>query len=188
MKLRLARRYAQAMFRVAQERQILYEVQEELSLVEQVFAEPEVYSFFSNPGIPAAAKKETIVRLVGGNVSGLVQNFLCHLIDKRRTAVLPDIIKAYRKLVKQAYNILEVQVITASELAEQDQKNLVAQLANITGKTIEMYPQVDRRILGGLIIQIGDKRIDNSVVAKLANLRNFLLNKECWEGEVTNSL
>lgn len=177
MKLRLARRYAQAIFRLARQWQILHEVEEELTVVEQAFAEAEVRSFFSNPGVPAADKKETIVRLFGSSVSGFVQNFLCHITDKRRTAVLPEIIKAYRILVKQASNILEVQVITAMPLAEHDKAQLEIQLAQVTGKAIEVYPQVDQRILGGLIIQIGDKRIDNSVAAKLANLKRHMLNK-----------
>ena len=165
MKLRLARRYAQAIFRLAREWQNLHEVEAELTIVEGVFAEAEVRSFFSNPGVPAADKKETIARLFGDTVSGFVQNFLCHIIDKRRTAVLPEIIKSYRLLVKQASNILEVQIITAMPLAD------------VTGKNIEVYLQVDQRILGGLIIQIGDRRIDNSVAAKLANLKRHMLNK-----------
>lgn len=177
MKLRLARRYAQAIFRLAREWQNLHEVEAELTIVEGVFAEAEVRSFFSNPGVPAADKKETIARLFGDTVSGFVQNFLCHIIDKRRTAVLPEIIKSYRLLVKQAGNILEVQIITAMPLAEQDKEQLAAQLAHVTGKNIEVYLQVDQRILGGLIIQIGDRRIDNSVAAKLANLKRHMLNK-----------
>lgn len=177
MKLRLARRYAQAIFRLAREWQSLHEVEAELTVVEKVFAEAEVRSFFSNPGVPAADKKATIARLFGDTVSGFVQNFLCHIIDKRRTAVLPEIIKSYRLLVKQASNILEVQIIAAMPLAEEDKEQLATQLAQVTGKNIEVYLQLDQRILGGLIIQIGDRRIDNSVAAKLANLKRHMLNK-----------
>lgn len=177
MRVRLARRYAQALFRLARERQILHEVEEELMVVERVFAETEVCTFFGNPGVSTAQKKETIVRLFGACTSGFVQNFLCHITDKRRTNVLSEIIKAYRLLVKQASNILEVEVVTAIPLAEQDREQLAVQLASVTGKAIELHPRVEQRILGGLIIQIGDKRIDSSVVAKLANLKRHILSK-----------
>ncbi|HWR42047.1 ATP synthase F1 subunit delta [Sporomusa sp.] len=175
MKVRLARRYAQAFFRLAVEQKILYEAEKELSLIEQALAETEVHAFFANPGVATAAKKETIVRVFGPYVSDFVQNFLCHLIDKRRTDMLPEIIKAYRVLVKQASNILEVEIVTAIPLADLDREQLTAQLANVTGSAIELRSRVDHRILGGLIIQIGDKRIDNSVVAKLGNMKKHIL-------------
>lgn len=177
MKLRLVRRYAQALFKLAARRDILYEVEAELSLVEKIFAGNEVCAFFENPSVPAAVKKETIARLVGKYVSGLVQNFLCHLTEKRRTEVLLEVIKAYRVLVKQANNIIKVQVTAAMPLAAQERKQLIAQLSQVTGKEIELEPRIEPQILGGLIIQIGDKRIDNSVVGKLANLKNHMLSK-----------
>ncbi|WP_371364793.1 ATP synthase subunit delta [Sporomusa rhizae] len=177
MKARLAARYARALFRIAAKRQILYEVAEELTVVEQIFSQPEVKEFFNNPGIAADSKADTIGRLFGTGVSGVVQNFLYHMTDKRRTSILPDIIKIYRSLVKQAGNILEVEVITAMPLNEPDKEQLAAQLAAVTEKTIELHSQVDSRILGGLIIQIGDKRIDNSVTAKLAAMKKHILEK-----------
>lgn len=188
MKARLAARYARALFRIAAERQILHEVDEELTVVERIFSEPEVREFFENPGIAAASKTETIGRLFATDISGFVQNFLYHMADKRRTNILPDILKVYRSLVKQASNILEVEVITAMPLAEPDKEQLAAQLAAVTEKTIQIHAKVDSRILGGLIIQIGDKRIDNSVTAKLAAMRKHILEKSFGESEVTNSL
>lgn len=175
MKMRLTRRYAQALFRLALKWHVLHEVGEELTMIEQVFAKAEVGSFFANPSVSTADKKETVIRLFGSQVSGLVQNFLCHMTDKRRTEVLPEVIKAYRTLVKQASNILEVRIVTVTPLAEQDREELVTQLAGITGKNIELEVRIDPRILGGLIIQVGDKRIDNSVTTKLAELRKHML-------------
>ena len=188
MKARLAARYARALFRIAAERQILQEVAEELTVVEQIFSQPEVREFFSNPGIATASKTDTIGRLFMTGTSSFVQNFLYHMTDKRRTSILPDVIKVYRSLVKQASNILEVEVITAMPLAEPDKEQLAAQLAAVTEKTIELHAEVDSRILGGLIIQIGDKRIDNSVTAKLAAMKKHILEKSFGESEVTNSL
>lgn len=176
MKIRLVRRYARALFRLALRWQVLREVEEELTVVEQVFAEEEVGAFFDNPTVAATAKKATIQRLFG-NVSGLVQNFLCFMADKRRLGLVPEVIKAYRELVKRENNILEVRVVTAAPLNEEDQRQLVGKLAEITGKTIELHSQVDQRTLGGLIIQIGDKLIDNSVTTKLAMLKTYMLSK-----------
>lgn len=175
MKVRLARRYAQALFRLADTLQSIRETEGELLLVEQVFAQTEIAAFMSNPGVSASVKKETIVRVFGTEVSSVVQNFLCHLADKRRTDVLSEIIKAYRVLVRQASNILDVEVVTATVLADQDKLELAAQLAGITGKAIELHERVDLRIIGGLIIQIGDRRIDNSVAARLVTMKDQML-------------
>lgn len=175
MMVRLARRYARALFRLADTLQSLQETEEELTLVEQVFAQTEIHAFLSNPGVSTAVKKETIVRMFGTDVSGVVQNFLFHLADKRRTDVLSEIIKAYRILVRQASNILDVEVVTATLLEDQDKNELTAQLATMTGKAIELHERVDQRIIGGLIIQIGDKRIDNSVAARLGTMKDHML-------------
>jgi F-type H+-transporting ATPase subunit delta len=177
MKVRLAKRYAQALFQAAAEQQAVHKVEDELAIIEQIFADPAVHGFFSNPGVASADKKDTIARVFGPYFSGFTQNFLCYMAEKRRTNVLPEVITAYRDLVKQAENIVTVEVVTATALAEQDQTALTARLAEVTGKTIELSNCVDKRILGGLIIHIGDKRIDNSVRAKLEKMKNQLLSK-----------
>lgn len=176
MNFRLVRRYAQALFKLAANKQVLDEVETELTQVEQIFTEQKVKSFFENPSISMAVKKETIERLCG-NVSSLVQNFLAYMIDKRRIDTLIAVIQAYRALVKQAGNILEVKVIAARPLSEQDSRQLTEQLALVTQKNIELKVGVDQRILGGLILQIGDKWIDNSVAGKLAELKSHMLSK-----------
>lgn len=177
MKVRLARRYAQALFRLAQGWQVPHAIEEELVLVEQVFAEREARAFFENPSVSVVAKQKTIIRLFGNSVSVIVQNFLCHVTDKRRTELLPTIIKEYRTLVNQADNVVEVEITTVAPLAPPDCEQLLAQLIEVTGKKVELRPRIDQQILGGVIIQIGDKRIDNSVAGKLANLKTHMLNK-----------
>lgn len=177
MKARLAKRYAQALFRAAAEQNYVQEVAAELATVEQVFAVPAVFSFFTNPGVAAADKKDALGRVFGPHLSAFTQNFLFHMTEKRRIPVLPEVFQAYRELVKEAGNIVTVEVVTAVPLAEPDQGLLAAQLADITGKTIELSARVDQRILGGLILQIGDKRIDNSVITKLERMKSQLASK-----------
>ena len=177
MNLRLVGRYAQALFKLAAKNQTLPELEAELTEVEQIFAEPTVRWFFENPSVSMSAKKVTIARLCGENTSSLVQNFVCYLIDKRRVDTLLAVIEAYRALVKQANHVLEVRVIAARELSEQDRAALATQLAGVTQKKIELQVKVVPQILGGLILQIGDKRIDNSVAGKLAELKSQLLSK-----------
>ena len=177
MNLRLVRRYARALYKLAAERQVLYEVEVELTQVEQVFTEQEVRAFFENPSVPVAVKKETIARLFGNLVSSSVLNALYYMIDKRRTDLLTEVIKAYRALVKQSGNILEVQIIAAKELSEQDSGQIILQLAEVTQKEIELQVRLDPRIMGGLIMQIGDKLIDNSVAGKLADLKSYMISK-----------
>ena len=177
MKVRLARRYAQALFRLAQGWQISHAVEEELVLVEQVLAEGEAQAFFENPSVSVVAKQKTIIRLFGNSISVLVQNFLCHVTDKRRIEFLPAIIKEYRTLVNQADNVVEVEITTVAPLAPPDCEQLLTQLIEVTGKKVQLKPRIDQHILGGVIIQIGDKRIDSSVAGKLADLKTHMLSK-----------
>lgn len=177
MKARLAKRYAQAVFQAAAEQQNVPEVEAELAVVQQIFGEAAVQDFFDNPGVSTADKKAVISRTFSTYLSPFTQNFLCHMTEKRRINVLPDVINAYRDLVKESRNIVAVEVVTAAPLANEDQAELVTQLSVVTGKTIELSARVDKGILGGLIIQIGDKRIDNSVKAELTRMKNQMLSK-----------
>lgn len=185
----LAVKYAQAIYELAAEKDMLDVVEQELRLVESTIASyDDLSTLVYHPQVLAQAKKETIHKIFGQDITDIVLKFLLLLMDKRRESLLPGIIYEYVKMANQARNIVEAEVTTALPLVESQQTALVNKLSLVTGKKVVLKTQIDQGIIGGIIVKIGDKLIDGSVVRQLATLKKALLNNEVTGIEVTDSI
>lgn len=183
----LALKYAQAVFELAEEQGMLDEIQNQLTMVEETIAShQELATLLYHPRVPAEAKKETINKLFSDEIVEFLYKFLLLLVDKRREALLPAIAKEYMKLANQARNIDEAEVTTAMPLTEAEHAALAAKLSAVTGKKMILKTAVDSRLIGGVVVKIGDKLVDGSVARQLQVLRTALMKTEVTKIGVTN--
>lgn len=183
----LALKYAQAMFELAKEKGMTDEIKAQLVMVEATIAAHEqLATLMYHPRVPSEAKKETISKLFTSEIADDLYKFLLLLVDKRREPVLPAIVKEYVKLANQANNIDEAEVTTAMPLTEAECAALAAKLSNVTGKNIMLKTAVNPKLLGGVVVKIGDKLIDGSVARQLQVLKEALLKTEVTKIGVTN--
>ncbi len=176
LNLQLAQKYATAIFEIAKEENKLVPYGEELAAIRQnLFNIPAVRSYFQNPQIQAEAKKELLTKCLKGEVSKIIYNFLLLLVDKRRIGIFEAIEEEYRKLSNRERGIIIADVTTARGMNHKQQEQLQKKLASITGKKIQLRQHEDENILGGVIVKIGDKRIDGSVAGRLAAMRQQLM-------------
>ena len=185
----LATKYAQAIYELAAEKNMLDQVEAELALVKSTidqYSDLEVLIY--HPRVLAQTKKETMSKIFSSDVASIVLKFLMLLIDKRRESLLPAIILEYTKLANEARNIVEAEVTTAVPLGNDQQIALINKLSLVTGKKIILKTQIDKTILGGVIVQIGDKLIDGSIARQLQTLKSALLNTEVTGIEVTDCI
>jgi F-type H+-transporting ATPase subunit delta len=175
----LALRYAQAIYELSAEKKLLDQVEAELGLVESTInAYSELATLIYHPRVLAKAKKETITKIFSKDVADFVLKFLMLLVDKRRETILPAIIREYVKLANVARNIVEAEVTTAMPLGADQQQALIAKLGMVTGKTIVLKTHINKAIIGGVVVKIGDKLIDGSIARQLETLKNALLHNE----------
>jgi F-type H+-transporting ATPase subunit delta len=183
----LALKYAQAVFELAEEQNMLDETQKQLTMVEETISgHDELATLLYHPRVPAEAKKETISKLFDTEIADFVYKFLLLLVDKRREPLLPSIVREFVKLANQARNIDEAEVTTAVPLSEDQQAALAAKLSAVTGKKMILKTAVDKKLLGGVVVKIGDKLLDGSVARQLQVLQNALLKTEVTKIGVTN--
>lgn len=97
------------------------------------------------------------------------------LIDKRRIALLEAIEADYERLSNRARGIVIADIVTARPMSEAQSAKLKAKLETVTGKSVRVRPHIDESILGGVIVKIGDKRIDGSVTGRMQTLKAELL-------------
>lgn len=182
----LALRYAQAIYELAADKQALEAVEGQLMMVEEALTTSSDFAtLLFHPQVPIEAKKDTVSKVFGSDLTEYVRNFLFLIIDKRRESALLAIIREYRALANQARNIAEAEVTTAMPLREAEAKALASKLSAVSGKSVVLKTQVDSRILGGVIVKIGDKLIDGSVLRQLDALRSALLKTEVTKIGVT---
>jgi F-type H+-transporting ATPase subunit delta len=104
------------------------------------------------------------------SLSAAGRNFIALLAENRRLALLPEILAQFEQLKANQQKSVDIDVTTAFELDEQQQQKLTQAIGAKLGREVKMTSQVDKSILGGVVIRSADLVIDGSVRARLAKL------------------
>ena len=104
-------------------------------------------------------------------IGGLAANFIRLAASNRRLFAIRDMISAYRKLAAEARGEVTAEVVSAEKLTPAQVARLKAELKAAVGRDVELSPRIDRSILGGLVVRIGSRMVDNSLSTKLQNLK-----------------
>lgn len=159
----VAKVYAEALFQLAQEEQKEKQVYHELEQIAAIMKQyPDFVVLLDVPTL-SIEERIAILKKVIGNESGMTENFLCLLVEKHRFGYITEICNAFNKLYHDNFNIAEVFVTTAVPLEENQKKMLIAKLKQKLGKNILLREILDNSLIGGMIIQYGDTKIDNSI-------------------------
>ena len=171
----VARRYAKALFAVAQKggaKDLDAYGKDLAGLVNVLDAAPEALGFFKNPTFNVDEKKAVLDDLLGKlSVGPTVKNFCDLLADKGRLPVLPAIAEVYKKMLEDAQGVVAGSLVTAVELPEARKNQIKDALAKKAGKTLDLDFAVDADILGGVVLKVGDKVLDASLRAQLQILK-----------------
>ena len=175
----LANKYAKAVFELALEEEKLQEVENDLKFIVQTISlQQDLSDFIYHPHVKLEAKKEIFTKIFRAEIGDLTNKFMSLLFDKKREMLLPQIVSEYEILANEAQNIVKAEIIVAGELSAEQRTALINKLSNVTGKKVVVEFKIETGILGGVIVKIGDKLIDGSVVRQLEALKTQLLADE----------
>lgn len=170
-----APKYARALFELGERDGKLDLYREQLQSLVAIFdSHAELRRFMFHPQVKAEVKKDTLKKVFSGDVDKILLNFLMLLVDRRRISGINVIWDEFRRLFNGARNLEEAEVTTAIALSDTAHTALRQKLSEVTGKNIVLHTKVNPSILGGVVVHIGDKLIDGSVVRQLADLRRVL--------------
>ena len=172
-----ARRYARALFAIAQEQQAVAEVRAQLEGVEALFAEhPELAAALFRPLHPVAERRGVLRGICERAGSGeSVRNFFAFLVDQRRLVDFDAICSEYRRLADEAAGRTRAEVVSASPLSNEQQRRLAEALAARTGQQVDFDESVDPELLGGAVASVGGLVFDGSLRTQLQRLRASLM-------------
>ncbi len=171
-----ANQYAQAMLELANERNQAVELGNELRQVGEILCQsPDFALFLRDPGISQAERRAVIGRAFADRASELMFNLLGVLNGKGRMALLDAIIDSYQDMLNQQLGRIDVDVTVARTL-DAPELEFVRQRINAAMKKDAIVRQrVDDRIIGGMVLRIGDKLMDASVRSQLDAMRRKLM-------------
>ncbi len=167
--------YANALFSLAKEQgdQILQATRSDLRQCAVLFSlHPDLSRLLSLPTLSVTERLGIAEKIFG--TDGLTPRLLALLIDHSRIMHIGEIADAFDALMLDYQETLLVSVTTAVALQPEQEERLIRSLEQKLRKTIRITKHIDRSILGGMIVQYGDTRLDNSLRSRLDTLRRTL--------------
>ena len=147
-----------------------------LETISKTFKSQEDFRWFLlSPEINPEIKRETLKKLFGKDLDEKLLNFIMLLIDKSRLNNLPGIVKEFNRQADLRKNVLQIDITSAAPLSE-SQIERIKEKYRSEYNTISARAEIkiDKSIIGGIIVKIGDRVIDSSVKGRLGDLNNFI--------------
>jgi len=170
----IARPYAEAAFRLADAAGTLPKWSEMLGALALVAQDPRVRAAVSQPGLSDAQAAGILIGVLSGRLNAEAENFLRVLAENGRLELLPEIRTQFEALKDEREGVLEAEVQSAFELSEAQVADLVQRLEKKTGRKVRTKVQVDKSLIAGVRVVLGDQVIDGSARAQLGALEAAL--------------
>jgi F-type H+-transporting ATPase subunit delta len=169
----VAERYATALFDLAVEQKAVKDVEGELDQIAALISEsPDMRRLIASPVFSAGDQANALVAVFDrAGVKGLAANFGRVMAGNRRLFVLPDAIAAFKRLAAKQRGEVSAEVVSAEPLSERHIADLKAALKASLGKDVALTASVDASLIGGLIVKVGSRMIDDSLKTKLSSLK-----------------
>jgi F-type H+-transporting ATPase subunit delta len=170
----VARPYAEAAFRLADSANALGRWSEMLAELALVAQDARVRAAIADPNFSDAQVAGLFISILGGKLTAEAENFVRVLADNQRLVLLPLMREQFEALKDEREGVVEAEVHSAFELTQAQVADLVQRLERKTGRKVRTQVRLDKDLIGGIKIVLGDKIIDGSARAQLAALETAL--------------
>ena len=171
----LDKRYALALYTVAEEKgkveEYLNDLREIVSLMKN---DVEFLKVIKHPEISTSRKKKIFINIFKGNIDEELLSFLLILIEKDRILFTEEKLKEMEKIHLERNNTLLVEVKTVIPLKEIERENVRGKLYNMYDKKIIFDEKLDKSIIGGVYVRVGDDVIDGTIRSKLEEMKKLM--------------
>ena len=177
---RATTRYAKALLELSIEKNVIESSYNDMALVDSTcLKNKELILLLKSPVIKTEKKLRILKQIFEKEISVFSMNFIAIIVKKNREALLPQIANAFVSQYKKHKNIQEAIVTTAIPLTKELKSAIIRYIKKNGEIEVELTEVVDKNIIGGAIIKIGDKQLDASVVSQISELRQ-MFNKNLY--------
>jgi F-type H+-transporting ATPase subunit delta len=167
------RRYAEAAFEIATRDGTIEAWRGDLDIAAAELDESGLVEVLANPALPLEERLEVVQGVFAG-LSVPARNLIALLVRRGRIEQLPRVAEEFRRLDDRRQGIVQATATSAAPLSDTEVRALTARLEQMTGGRIALQTDVDPGLLGGIVVRVGSRLIDGSVLGRLERLRNRL--------------
>lgn len=172
---KIAYRYARALLALAEEEHIAEKVYEDMQYIHQVFsASKELKVILKSPVVREGKKQRIIRELFDGKIHSLLLGYIGIIVRKQRANLLDGIAAAYLKVHMEARGIEMVEMTTALPVTDKLKEKALKAARKLTDMEVVFREKVNPDIMGGFILNLGDKQYDASIRTRLIKIRKHL--------------
>jgi F-type H+-transporting ATPase subunit delta len=173
--LRVARRYARALFNTALKLDVVKSVEEDLGGIQSLLEGDERFRhFLLSPRVARDEKLRIADKLFSDRVTALTMQAIRLLLEKRREDHLSMVYRQFVELRRRHANMIFATVTSSEELSHAQRENIVAKISQSTGKSVEPSFIVEPAVLGGVKVQYENTVLDGTVRGTLTKLHDRL--------------
>ncbi|MDR2195085.1 MAG: F0F1 ATP synthase subunit delta [Gallionellaceae bacterium] len=170
----IARPYAQAAFDEASRAGKLKDWSDMLQSLAEAAANAEVREVITSPRVPRKQVEGLMLALGGKQLDVTQQNFIRVLAENQRLTILTEIAALFEMLRADAEKNVDVTVTSAFDLNDTQKQKIAAAMKARTGREVRLHCEIDKSLLGGVVIRAGDQVIDGSARTRLSELAHAL--------------
>ena len=171
--IRVASRYAKSLIELAIEKGVLEEVHNDMQLfATTVRSNRELLLLIKNPIVKNDIKLNVLKGIFGAKVSPMTMEFFKIVSRKNREPYLLAVADEFEARYRIQKGIVKAEVVTAFPITEEMRKDFEAIVVRLTSKKPELVERIDKSIIGGYILRVGDQQIDESIQSKLDELKS----------------
>ncbi len=175
--IRLANRYAKALFELALEQQKLEIVANDMQLVKDVVAENrDLALLLKSPVVKAHKKTAIFTAIFGKKINQLSLRFLSLLAKNGREEIIPQVAESMMNIYNDYLGITHAWITSANELEKDAKTAILEMLKKLSGKKVELHEYVNADLLGGFVVKMGDYQYDASTKTLIKRLKDNIKN------------
>ena len=168
---RLSHRYAKSLLDLALEKGQLEQVYEDMQLVMNSIRNSHDLSLLLKSPVIKTDKKQDILKAVfGGKIGVISAGFIDIITHKRRESKLEGIAESFLGQYKKHKQILTAVITTASGLDEKLRSQVMEIVKGSSSSQVELVEKVDKNLIGGFVLRLGDNQVDASIIRQIKNL------------------
>jgi len=170
--------YSQALLSLAESEGLRDQVEAELTELSAAFsANGDLLTFLKDPKVKNEGKSQALADLLGEGVSRITRTQLSLALEQGRGPILPEILDTFFRLAAESRRKLTAKVTTAVALSGEMTKKVESSISALAGEPIFLKRSVDPDLLGGIVIQLGDRIIDGSLRSQFKQLQEGISKK-----------
>ncbi|MCI6151740.1 ATP synthase F1 subunit delta [Fusobacterium perfoetens] len=167
---KVGKRYAEAIYSVGESNNNLKEIYEALNLLMEMYLKDKEFKNIINHPLISLEEKKDFLSKIYFSEKEKVKDIIFYLLEKGRIIDIKEIVAEYLKIYYLKNKILDVEATFAQDITEKQRERLIKNLEKRTNKKINLKVNIDKSIIGGGILKIGDKIIDGTIKTQLKTL------------------